>query len=147
MVVPTTARSVFVPVVSALLRSTESAPRTTQNPCSTGNTWVTATASASPMPVRSALRTVTDRPPRKLDVVDVTAVVAGISRSVAVVGGSRQSQRPCPHRPCVGGGRCGDHPAGRPDGGCDRPAVEQCAADRDGGSSSGAARIRSTSCR
>jgi hypothetical protein len=38
--------------------------------------------------VRSALRTATDRPPRKPDVVDVTAVVAGISRSVAVVGGS-----------------------------------------------------------
>src|SRR6185437_16645496 len=48
--VPSTARSILVPVVNALLRSTDSAPSTTQNPCSTGNTWVTATANASPRP-------------------------------------------------------------------------------------------------
>ena len=35
--VPTTARTTLVPVVSALLRSTDIAPSTTQKPCCTGN--------------------------------------------------------------------------------------------------------------
>ena len=38
--VPATARSTLVPVVSALLRSTDIAPSTTQKPCWTGNTCV-----------------------------------------------------------------------------------------------------------
>ena len=147
MVVPTTARSVFVPVVSALLRSTDNAPSTTQNPCSTGNTWVTATARASPIPVRSALRTATDRPPRKPDVVDVTAVVEGISRSVAVVGGSR-SPSALAHT-----GRASAAAAAA----ITRPVAPMVAAIVrrfnsarpivTAAASSGAARIRSTSCR
>src|SRR5689334_7753885 len=44
--VPATARTTRVPVVSALLRSTDIAPSTTQNPCCTGNTCVTVTAKA-----------------------------------------------------------------------------------------------------
>ena len=51
----------LVPVVNALLRSTDIAPSTTQNPCSTGNRCVTATASANPRPVRRLLRTATER--------------------------------------------------------------------------------------
>ena len=90
MPVPSTARSILVPVVSALLRSTDIAPSTTQKPCSTGKRWTIATANASPRPVRRLLRTATERPDRKPDVVDVTAAVSGSSRSVAVVGGNRR---------------------------------------------------------
>ena len=64
-VVPTTARTTRVPVVSALLRSTDIAPRTTQKPCWTGKTWVTVTASARPRPVRRLLRTTTALVARK----------------------------------------------------------------------------------
>ena len=78
-----------MPVVNALLRSTDIAPSTTQNPCSTGNTCVTATASANPRPVRRLLRTATDRLAKKPDVICAAATVSGISRSDAPVGGSR----------------------------------------------------------
>ena len=87
MPVPSTARSILVPVVSALLRSTDIAPSTTQKPCSTGNRWVIATASASPRPVRRLLRTATERPARKPDVVDVDR--SGLGEQP--VGGSRSA--------------------------------------------------------
>ncbi len=46
--VPVTARTTLVPVVSALLRSTDSAPSTTHSPFWTGEHNVTTTASARP---------------------------------------------------------------------------------------------------
>ena len=88
--VPATARSTRVPVVSALLRNTDIAPSTTQNPCCTGNTWVTATASASPSPVRRLLRSTTALVARKPLVMAATATVSGITQSAAPVSGSRR---------------------------------------------------------
>src|SRR6185312_239534 len=88
--VPATARSTRVPVVSALLRNTDIAPSTTQNPCSTGNTWVTATASANPSPVRRLLRSTTALVARNPLVMAATATVSGITQSAAPVSGSRR---------------------------------------------------------
>ena len=87
---PATARSTRVPVVSALLRNTDIAPSTTQNPCSTGNTCVTATASASPSPVRRLLRSTTALVARKPLVMAATATVSGITQSAAPVSGNRR---------------------------------------------------------
>ena len=58
--VPATARRAVAPVPSALVRSTESVPSTTQNPCETPVTSTTATASASPAAPRIALRNHTE---------------------------------------------------------------------------------------
>ena len=58
--VPATARTAVVLVATALLRSTESVPSTTHSPFWIGNTIVTTTASASAIPVRRLLITVTD---------------------------------------------------------------------------------------
>ena len=88
--VPITARHTRVPVVSALERSTDRAPSTTQKPCSTGNTCVTATASASPSPVRRLLRTATARLVTNPDAIWAATFVSGSSRSDAPVGGSRR---------------------------------------------------------
>ena len=89
-VVPATARSTRVPVVSALLRNTDIAPSTTQNPCSTGNTCVTATASAKPSPVRRLFRSTTALVARNPLVMAATATVSGITQSAAPVAGRRR---------------------------------------------------------
>src|SRR4029077_15914088 len=88
--VPATARNTRVPVVSALLRNTDIAPSTTQNPCCTGNTCVTATASANPSPVRRLLRSTTALVARNPLVMAATATVSGITQSAAPVSGSRR---------------------------------------------------------
>ncbi len=46
--------------------------------------------------------------------------------------GHPQPERPCPHRARVGGRRCCDHPAGRPDGRRDGAPTQQPVPDRDG---------------
>ena len=128
--VPATARSTRVPVVSALLRNTDIAPSTTQNPCSTGNTWVTATASANPSPVRRLLRSTTALVARNPfgDGGDRDGFGhhpiggAGVGQSTA--------QHPRPHRSGVRGRCVADDPAGHRDGGRDRATVQQVAADR-----------------
>ena len=89
---PVTARTMLVPVVSALLRNTEGA-RTTHSPCSTGNAKVTVTAAAKPSPVRKLLRTAT------ASVLDIPGGHGGDSggtgdiRSANPVSGSRHSER------------------------------------------------------
>jgi hypothetical protein len=86
-VVPTTARTAVVPVVTALLRSTDSAPSTTQGAFGTGKMKVTVTASASARPVRRLLSTVIERvlryPPSAANVVRLDA-----TRSAIPVSGS-----------------------------------------------------------
>ena len=62
--VPPTARSAVAPVPSALDRSTDSVPRTTQNPCETSVTSTTATARARPAAPRTELRNQTERKER-----------------------------------------------------------------------------------
>src|ERR1700693_2650333 len=54
--VPPTARTTVAPVPSALERSTDRVPRTTQKPCWTSMTSITATARASPMAPRTLVR-------------------------------------------------------------------------------------------
>ena len=77
-------------MVSALLRSTDIAPNTTQNPCCTGNTWVTVTAAASPNPVRRLLRTITARVATKPLGRDAMASDSESTRSAAPLSGSRR---------------------------------------------------------
>ena len=60
MTVPVIARSPVVPVDSALLRNTDSAPSTTHKPFWIGKTRVTTTAKASARPLRRLLNTVID---------------------------------------------------------------------------------------
>ena len=62
--VPVTARTAVAPVPSALDRSTDSVPSTTQKPCETLVISMTATARASPMAPRTALRNQTERKER-----------------------------------------------------------------------------------
>jgi hypothetical protein len=89
IVVPMTARTIFVPVVNALLRNTDIAPSTTQKPCCTGNTCVIATATASPRPVRTLLRSATDRVATN-PVMLAAAAVSESTRSDAPVSGRRR---------------------------------------------------------
>ena len=92
-----------VPVVSALLRNTDIAPSTTQNPCSTGNTCVTGGQSQA---VRSLLRSTTALVARNPLVMAATATVSGITdqrRRCQVAGG----RAPAPTPPGVRGRRCG----------------------------------------
>ena len=101
---PATARTTRVPVVSALLRNTDIAPSTTQKPCCTGKTWVIATASASPSPVRRLLRTTTARVATKPDGSDAMACDSDSTRSAAPDSGSLSAEHPGPHRAGVGRG-------------------------------------------
>ena len=59
--VPARARHAVAPVEAALVRSTESVPSTTQNPCCTPDRSATATAAASATAPRSELRNQTER--------------------------------------------------------------------------------------
>ena len=59
--VPASARQAIEPVEAALVRSTDSVPSTTQNPCWTPVRSATATAAASATAPRAAFRNHTDR--------------------------------------------------------------------------------------
>ena len=59
--VPASARHAVDPVAAALVRSTDSVPSTTQNPCWTPLRSATATATASATEPRRALRNHTER--------------------------------------------------------------------------------------
>ena len=146
---PTTARTTRVPVVSALLRSTDIAPSTTQKPCWTGNTWVTATASASPRPVRRLLRTTTDAVAEEA-VASATRApeTPSSSRSAAPVVGQPRPEHARPHRAGVGGRRDADDPTGRADARRDgAPGQQLSARSRSAAASSGSPRISTMSSR
>ena len=59
--VPARARHAVAPVEAALVRSTDSVPSTTQNPCCSPDTSAMATAAASATAPRSELRNQTER--------------------------------------------------------------------------------------
>ena len=120
-------------MVSALLRNTDIAPSTTQNPCSTGNTCVTATASANPSPVRRLLRSTTARVAEESlgDCGDGDRFGHHPVRCAGL--GQPAAEHPGPDRPGVRGRGVADDAAGHRDGGRDGAAVQQRATHLDRG--------------
>ena len=129
--VPATARNTRVPVVSALLRNTDIAPSTTQNPCSTGKhmrdrdrerqaeTRAQAVAQHHRPGGQEPLGDGGDRDGFRHDPIGGT----GLRKPTA--------QHPRPHRAGVRGRGVADHPAGHRDGGRNGAAAQQLATHLD----------------
>ena len=84
-IVPASPRSAVEPVAVALVRSTDSVPRTIQNACWTSLTLATATAAVSAIAPRTLLRNQTDR--RLASAAMMAAARTGVRRGFGSVSG------------------------------------------------------------